>query len=85
MSDGIHRMHDDEDEWFDFKTKYKLKDTGWPVYSHQATWAKQAVKCGYLDTSSIKLFVRQQQELMNLKDKHAGEWAALYNYEKLKL
>lgn len=85
MSDGIHKLYDEEEDWIDFKTKYNLKDTGWDVYSKEASFAQTAVKKGLISTNRIKLYVRQQLEELQLKEKHRAEWLSLDQYEKLKL
>ena len=83
MSDSMSKYYDDEEEWADFKNTYNLKITGWDVYSNEASWAKRAVDIGIISPAGIKLYVRQQQELHELKNKHAAETEALRQFEKL--
>jgi hypothetical protein len=77
MGCGMSAVHDDENEWYRLKETCQIKDVKWDVYSQEA----HHVKAGWLAYKHtgrrLKLYVRQEMEMADLKAKHKSEMEKL--------
>jgi hypothetical protein len=77
MSSSIQAIHDDESQWAYIRRVANIPEVSWSVYSREATVAKQGYTEHVYTGKQLKLYVKQQCELNDLKQRHSAEWKEL--------
>lgn len=83
MGSSIDSIYDDEREWSDFKIKTGIAGTPWSLYSQEYNLAKQGFYSNRYEGRRLKLYVKQEMEMFNLKEAHRKELQELQLLEGL--
>lgn len=83
MGSIVDSIYDDEREWSDFKIKTGVIGTPWALYSQEYNLAKQGYYSNRYEGRRLKLYVKQEMELFDLKEKHRKELQELQHLEGL--
>jgi hypothetical protein len=82
MGSSISAIYDDERDWSDFKIQAGIVGTDWKLYSPEYNLAHRGLSLGYTK-KRLKLFVNQEKELIDLREKHKKELVELAQLEAL--
>lgn len=83
MGSTVDTIYQDEREWSDFKIKTEITGTPWTLYSQQYNLAQQGFYNNQYTGRRLKLYVKQEMELFDLKEKHRKELQELQHLEGL--
>jgi hypothetical protein len=83
MSSSLQSIYDDEQDWSDFKIKAGIVGTPWQLYSQEYDLAKQGFYSSRYEGRRLKLYVKQEIELFELKQAHQKELQELLHLENL--
>lgn len=77
MGSVISAIIDDEREWDALQVKLDIKDMKWQLYSHEWEYARFGWKELALTGKRLKLYVKHQSEIRELKLRHKKELTEL--------
>lgn len=76
MSSSIQAIYDDEVEWGIFCHKHDLPGN-WKLYGQEYNLARELVRIKGYTGRQLKLAIRHEQELADLKKRQTAEWQEL--------
>lgn len=77
MGSVLEAIRDDENEWDALQTKLDIKDMRWKLYSREWEYARFGWRELAFTGKRLKLYVKHQCELHDLRLKHIKENAEL--------
>lgn len=73
MGSVLSAIRDDEREWEALQAKLDIKDMKWQLYSHEWEYARFGWKELAFTGRRLKLYVKHQSEIRELKLRHKKE------------